>query len=118
MPAAAKYAAAKYFVINIISLVAFIVIVWEGAHFVAALWPSLGDVLGILGTLALFAPTASDIVWGYLQSKSEPAIGPGGEQLPKYLNYVAFSWKRVFLNALGITLIGIGFGVNYLTKGS
>ncbi len=92
-------------------------IVWQGAHFVAPRWPFVGDIFGILGTLALFLPTASDIAWDVLIRMQGTVFGPDGKPLPTSEGYVPFSWKRAWLNALGITLIGLGFGVNFLAKG-
>lgn len=107
--------ATRHILITITFWLICLVIVWHGSQFVAAQWPFMGNVFGILGTLALFVPTASDIAWDILARRSDTPAGPNGKPLPTSEGYAPFSWKRAWLNALGITLIGLGFGVNFMT---
>ena len=111
-------AATRHFLITTAFWLICVAVGWLGSHFVAARWPSLGDVFGILGAVALFAPIASDMVWDILRRTTPRVFGPDGQPLPASGVYRPFSWKHALLNALGITLIGLGFGVNYLTKAS
>lgn len=94
--------------------VAWLVIVWFGSQLIVARWPEGGNVLGVIGTLLLFAPTASLLAWDVLTRNGRPPRDASGKILPSTQGYTAFSWPRVWINAVGITLIGLGFGVSYL----
>lgn len=97
--------------------IAWVAIVWFGSHVIVARWPDAGNLFGVLGTLLLFAPTASLLAWDVLTRTGRPARDANGNPLPSTQGYTAFSWSRVWTNALGITLVGIGFGVNFLAPG-
>jgi hypothetical protein len=93
---------------------AWLAVVYVGAQLVFARWPSSGNVLGVLGTLLLFSPTASLMAWDAMERVGRRPLGPGGQPVRPAQGYVTFSWRGAWINTLGITLIGIGFGVNYL----
>lgn len=97
--------------------IAWLVVVGLGSQAIAARWPAAGNVLGVLGSLLLFLPTASLLAWDVLTRTGRPARDANGNALPSTQGYAAFSWSRVWTTALGITLVGIGFGVNFLAPG-
>ena len=79
--------------------------------------PELGALFGLLGALMLFLPTASLLAWDAIARLGGQARGPAGHPIATSEGYVAFSWRRLLVNAVGITLIGIGFGVSQYAGG-
>ncbi len=103
-------------VVSLAFWAAWLAAVYWGSQFVFARWPSSGNVLGVIGTLLLFSPTASLLAWDAMERLGPRPLGPGGQPVRPTQGYATFSWRGVWVNTLGITLIGIGFGVNYLAR--
>ena len=108
--------AAKHALVTALFWVVWLACVWQGSHVLADRWPASGDLLGVLGTLMLFFPAASTMAWDVVSRLSRQPRDQQGQPLASSLGYVAFSWRRLWVNALGITLVGLGFGINYLSK--
>jgi hypothetical protein len=98
--------------------VVWLIVVWWASHFVAARWPGMGDVLGVLGSLVLFLPTASLLVWDIMSRFGRRPVRAGDGPARTGEGYQPFSWMQLSVYALGITLVGIGFGVSFVASGS
>jgi hypothetical protein len=92
-------------------------VVYQGSHIIAMYWPQSGNILGIAGTLLLFMPTASLLAWDVMTRVLPQPRDGDARALPPNYGYDTFSWRKVAVHAAGITLIGLGFGVSYLSDG-
>lgn len=108
--------AGRHFLVTSLFWVVVVVVGWSGSRYLAARWPSSGDILGVLGAMALVYPTVSDMAWDILSRRGGKPLGPGGKPLPTSEGYAPFSWKRACWHAIGVALIGLGFGVNFLSS--
>lgn len=106
--------AARHALLTAVSWTLWLAVVALGAHLIAPRAPQIGDLLGIAGTLLMFAPTASLFAWDVLTRGGRPPRDAQGEPLRSSHGYETFSWAKVWSNTVGITLIGLGFGVSYL----
>ncbi len=83
-------------------------VVWWGSQWLAPRYPQSGPALGFAGTLCLFWPIASVFVWDIIASRSGK---PQSHGLYRGEGYDPFSWFKLGISFVGITLIGLGFGV-------
>ncbi|MCT8972368.1 hypothetical protein [Microbaculum marinisediminis] len=103
-------------VITLIFWALWVPLVYLVSSWLVARWPWSGDVLGVIGTLMLFFPTASGLAWDVISRTGRPPLDHTGNPVPPIQGYAGFSWVRICINAIGISLIGVGFFVNYLAR--
>jgi hypothetical protein len=99
----------RHTLIGLVLVIVWGVVVWIGSGWLATRFPGSGPVLGFAGTVCLFWPSASIFVWDIMtrhapkpRSHSELFHGAG---------YDPFNWFKLAMNFLGITLIGLAFGI-------
>lgn len=103
---------ALHFLLTILFWLLWAVIVYFLSRWLVVSYPSIGDVLGVLGTLLLFLPTLQALVWDLLER-----VKPLGRENPlSGHDHDPFTVIKLIIQVTGIGLIGLGFAINYWAK--